>query len=197
MFTGVIEAMGEINKINTEGSNRIFWIASSLSQTLKVDQSVAHDGVCLTVDQTALGMHRVTAIEETLRKTNLGEWKPGDLINLERCLTVNGRFDGHMVQGHIDTRSVCVSKRVLQGSWELRFEFPKKFNFLIVEKGSVCINGISLTAFAVNKKSFRVAIIPYTFVHTNIGQVKKGSIVNIEFDLIGKYVSKWKNGYQS
>jgi riboflavin synthase len=196
MFTGIIETMGEIKELSSEGTNQVYWVSSSISDYLKIDQSVAHDGVCLTVDKLAAGMHRVTAIGETLKKTNLTGWRSGEMINLERCLPINGRLDGHLVQGHVDAKAVCTGKKVLDGSWELQFEFPKKFNLLIVEKGSICVNGISLTAFAVNKKSFRVAIIPYTFEHTNIGRVEKGSSVNIEFDLIGKYVSKWKNSYE-
>jgi len=196
MFTGIIETMGEIRESITEGTNLVCWISSTISDSLKIDQSVSHDGVCLTVDKLAPGMHRVTAIEETLKKTNLVGWRAGGIINLERCLSMNSRLDGHIVQGHVDAEAICTGKKVLEGSWEFQFEFPKKFNLLIVEKGSICVNGISLTAFAVTKKTFRVAVIPYTFEHTNIDHVEKDSSVNIEFDLIGKYVSKWKDSYQ-
>jgi riboflavin synthase len=163
---------------------------------LKIDQSVSHNGVCLTVEeiqiQDAFGpAHRVTAIEETLAKTNLDSWRPGDLVNLERCMIMNGRLDGHIVQGHVDATATCLERRELDGSWEFRFEFPKKFSHLLIEKGSISLNGTSLTIFNVKKTKFDIAVIPYTFEHTNINSVVPGAKVNLEFDLIGKYVSRF------
>lgn len=190
MFTGIIEAIGEIKEITSSGSNKTFWLASSISDALKVDQSLSHNGACLTVEAIDGNRHRITAIEETLKKTNLGEWKPGDLINLERCLPMNGRLDGHLVQGHVDATALCTDRKEAGGSWEFQFEFPKKFSHLIIEKGSISVNGISLTVFDAKKKSFRVAIIPYTFEHTNMKNVFPGMRVNIEFDLIGKYIER-------
>jgi riboflavin synthase len=188
MFTGIIEAMGIVKEVITKGSNRTFLIESPLSSQFKVDQSVSHSGVCLTVEEVGPISHRVTAIDETLLKTNLKNWKEGSLINLERSLQLNDRIDGHLVQGHVDTTAACIKKKEKEGSWEYEFEFPKKFAELIIEKGSICINGISLTAFDVKRKSFRVAIIPYTFEHTNIKEVQKGDVVNLEFDMVGKYL---------
>jgi len=188
MFTGIIETTGFIKNIAVSGSNRSFWIESSISQELKLDQSVSHNGICLTVEEMNINSHRVTAIEETALKTNVIQWKIGDVINLERSLKLESRFDGHFVQGHVDTTADCVEINEKQGSWEYEFTFRKKFSKLIIEKGSICINGISLTAFNVKRKSFKVAVIPYTYEHTNIKTVQKGDLVNIEFDLIGKYI---------
>ncbi|WP_018611415.1 riboflavin synthase [Segetibacter koreensis] len=190
MFTGIIEAFGIIQSIDKQGTNATFWISSPISHELKIDQSVSHNGVCLTVEEVKEGLHRVTAIEETLKKTNLSVWQQGTLVNLERCMMMNGRIDGHIVQGHVDTTAVCIEKKDADGSWEFRFEFPSEFAALIIEKGSVSLNGISLTVFNVDGNSFSVAIIPYTYTHTNIQQVKEGSTVNIEFDMIGKYVNR-------
>lgn len=155
-----------------------------------MDQSVSHDGVCLTVEETSEHSHTVTAIRETLEKTALSQWKVGKMVNLERCLQVNGRLDGHMVQGHVDGTARCLGREELNGSTEFTFSIPNGFRELVVEKGSVCINGISLTAFNVKPDSFEVAIIPYTLQHTNIGAVSPGDMVNIEFDILGKYVQK-------
>lgn len=188
MFTGIIEATGTVQEVITEGSNRKFWIKSALAPALKVDQSVSHDGACLTVEEIQNELYRVTAIEETLKKTTLGAWSPGHITNLERSLLVNSRLDGHFVQGHVDTTAECTSVTKREGSHEFEFHFPEKFGALVIEKGSICVNGISLTAFNVKKKKFTVAIIPYTFEYTNINTIKKGSIVNIEFDMIGKYI---------
>lgn len=188
MFTGIIETTGTITDSEARGTNISFWIESVISDQLKPDQSVCHDGICLTVERISDNRHKVTAIKETIKKTTLASWNTGTLVNLERCLQLNSRLDGHIVQGHVDNTAVCLGKKEKAGSWELEFGFPKKFGPLVIEKGSVAINGISLTAFNVKKKSFRVAIIPYTFEHTNIKQVAEGSVVNIEFDIIGKYL---------
>jgi len=190
MFTGIIEQKGIINDIIINGTNRSFQIESPLSHELKVDQSISHDGVCLTVEKVANNTHVVTAIEETLKKTNLETWKIGTVVNLERCLQFNGRIDGHIVQGHVDTTANCINVTERDGSWEYSFQFDKKFAALIIEKGSITINGTSLTCFNVMENEFTVAIIPYTYHHTNISYLQVGTIVNIEFDMIGKYVNR-------
>jgi len=190
MFTGIIEQKGIISDIIINGTNRSFQIESPLSHELKVDQSISHDGVCLTVEQVANNTHVVTAIEETLKKTNLETWKIGTVVNLERCLQFNGRIDGHIVQGHVDTTANCINVIERDGSWEYSFQFDKKFAALIIEKGSITINGTSLTCFNVKENEFTVAIIPYTYHHTNISYIQVGTIVNIEFDMIGKYVNR-------
>ena len=190
MFTGIIEALGIVKKVAVAGSNKTFWVESPISHELKIDQSISHNGVCLTVESVAAGIHSVTAIDETLNKTNLGALEEGDLLNLERCMIMNGRLDGHIVQGHVDGTAQCVSVLKKEGSWEYVFQFDEKFAPLIIEKGSACINGISLTVFEVKRNSFKVAIIPYTYNHTNIKQVTENSIVNIEFDVIGKYIMR-------
>ena len=185
MFTGIIETTGVVKEVSSNGSNRTFWIDSPISPQLKVDQSISHNGVCLTVEEISNSGHRVTAIEETLQKTSLGSWKPGSIINIERCLPVNGRLDGHFVQGHVDTTAKCIKRKEKEGSWEFSFEFPKKFAELIIEKGSVSVDGVSLTAFNVKTKSFNVAVIPYTYEHTNLGKLQEGDLVNLEFDMLG------------
>lgn len=190
MFTGIIESTGIVKEVIINGSNKTFWITSPLSNQFKTDQSVSHSGVCLTVEEIWENSHRVTAIDETLQKTTIGTWIEGTSINLERCLQLNARIDGHLVQGHIDTTATCTKRIEKEGSWEFEFGFNKKFAELIIEKGSVCINGISLTAFNVSKKSFKVAIIPYTFEHTNIREIQKDDVVNLEFDMIGKYINR-------
>lgn len=190
MFTGIIETTGTIQSIEKNGTNVSFWVASSLSNALKVDQSLSHNGVCLTVEAIENDLHRVTAIEETLQKTNLGSLQTGHVVNLERCMQMNGRLDGHIVQGHVDSTAVCTEAITKDGSWEYRFEIPVAFASLIIEKGSITINGTSLTIFDLTKNSFKVAIIPYTYHHTNISSVQIGSVVNIEFDMIGKYVNR-------
>ncbi len=188
MFTGIIESIAVVKEVIINGSNKTFWLESPISAELKIDQSVSHNGICLTVEEINGSSHRVTAIVETLRKTNAGSWEKGNLVNLERCLRLNDRIDGHLVQGHVDSTGICVVRKEKKGSWEFEFEFPKKFAGLIIEKGSVCVDGISLTAFNVRRRTFSVAIIPYTFEHTNIKSVKEGDTVNLEFDLIGKYL---------
>ena len=188
MFTGIIESVGVVKEVISNGSNRIFWVESFISSQFKVDQSVSHSGACLTIEEITGNMHRVTAIDETLKKTNLGDWKEGTSVNLERCLQLNDRLDGHIVQGHVDATGTCIKRKEKKGSWEFEFAFAKKFAALVIEKGSICVNGISLTAFDIKKKSFRVAIIPYTFEYTNINKVEEGNTVNLEFDMIGKYL---------
>ena len=190
MFTGIIEQMGLVEAIETTGTNATFWISSPLSAELKIDQSVSHSGVCLTVEEIKDNKHRVTAIEETLNKTNLGTWKTGTLVNLERCMIMNGRLDGHIVQGHVDATAVCIKKLTLDGSWEYTFEFDTQFAHLVIEKGSISVNGTSLTCFNVTNNSFTVAIIPYTFEHTNMSQLEEGHYINVEFDIIGKYIQR-------
>jgi len=190
MFTGIVETQGIIRKITEKGANKTFWIKSSISAKLKPDQSVAHDGVCLTIEEVKGNRHRVTAIAETLSKTNMGEWQEGSTVNLERCLKINDRLDGHFVQGHVDSIAICTDKKEKDGSWEFSFQFPLKFGELIVEKGSITVNGISLTAFNVSGNSFEVAIVPYTFRHTNMSTVNVGQKVNIEFDMLGKYINR-------
>ncbi len=188
MFTGIIESIGTIAAAEQAGTNRRFLIESALSRELKPDQSVSHNGVCLTVEEVIDHTYWVTAIHETLEKTNLRHWQAGALINLERCLTVNGRLDGHFVQGHADCTATCISVKDMNGSREYRFEFPEQFAALVVEKGSIALNGISLTIFNVGTHRFSVAIIPYTLEHTNMQQLHTGDTVNLEFDIIGKYV---------
>ncbi|MBS1744407.1 MAG: riboflavin synthase [Bacteroidetes bacterium] len=190
MFTGIVEQTGIVKKVIEKGSNRSFWIKSKLAKALKPDQSVSHNGVCLTVEEIKGNSYRITAIDETLKKTNLGQWEEHTLVNLERCLQMNGRIDGHIVQGHVDTVATCTNIVQKEGSWELDFRIDPQFANLIIEKGSITLNGISLTIFNVGRDSFTVAIIPYTYEHTNIGMVTMGDQVNIEFDMIGKYVNR-------
>ncbi len=190
MFTGIIENTGLVKNIEQNGSNISFWIESPLSEHLKVDQSLSHNGVCLTIEAINGKMHKVTAIAETLEKTNLGELKKESCVNLERCMQLNGRLDGHIVQGHVDTTAKCIDLTEKNGSWEYVFEIDEKFAGLIIEKGSITLNGISLTIFNITSNNFTVAIIPYTYEHTNINTIKPGYKVNIEFDMIGKYVQR-------
>lgn len=190
MFTGIIEAFGIVQSVERQGTNVTYQILSPISDELKVDQSVSHNGVCLTVEDVKQGIHRVTAIEETLKKTDLSTWKEGTFVNLERSMKMNGRIDGHIVQGHVDTTANCIRKIDAGGSWVFTFEFSPEFASLVIEKGSISINGISLTVFNVDRNLFSVAIIPYTYTHTNIQQVHEGGVVNIEFDMIGKYVNR-------
>jgi len=192
MFTGIIETQGVLREIKASARNIIMWIESSISRELKVDQSVAHNGVCLTVEEVNNDMHRVTAIQETLLKSTIEAWKIGERINIERCMPMNGRIDGHIVQGHVDTCGVCTSINQNEGSIEYRLRFPERFAHLVIEKGSICINGISLTAFNVGIKEVSVAIIPYTFHHTNMKDIREGDLLNIEFDVIGKYIQRWQ-----
>ena len=188
MFTGIIEAQGRILSIHDEGTNRHFTLNSPFTHELRVDQSVAHDGCCLTVVAIEGDQYTVTAIQETLNKTNLSKWEVGRVINLERCMPANGRFDGHIVQGHIDTTATCIERKDLRGSWEFTFTYNE--DQLTVEKGSITINGVSLTVVNSSPKQFSVCIIPYTYEHTNFHEFMIGTVVNLEFDIIGKYVAK-------
>ncbi|HUR11033.1 MAG TPA: riboflavin synthase [Flavitalea sp.] len=190
MFTGIIENIGIVKSRLPSGSNLSLWIEAPFASALKVDQSLSHNGVCLTVEETNGVAYKVTAIRETLDVSNLGTLREGDLVNLERCLPLNGRLDGHIVQGHVEALGTCISIQPLEGSWEMRFRFPKDFAALVVEKGSICLNGISLTAFDVTEDAFTVAIIPYTYQNTNIRKINTGDLVNLEFDIIGKYVRR-------
>lgn len=190
MFTGIIETLGEVNKIVKDGTNIHFTIISTISSELKIDQSVAHNGVCLTVVAINENIHTVTAIEETLNKTSLVNLKVGSKVNLERCLQMNGRLDGHIVQGHVDQIAECILVNKLDGSWEYRFKYDDSLKNVTVEKGSICVNGISLTVVNSQKDAFSVFIIPYTHEHTNLQEVNIGVIVNLEFDIIGKYVAR-------
>ncbi|MBC7424570.1 MAG: riboflavin synthase [Ferruginibacter sp.] len=191
MFTGIIEITGTVQNIIATGTNKTFWIQSSISNQFTIDQSVSHNGVCLTVEEIKDGLHRVTAIEETLLKTDLNNWKTGSVINIERCMQMHGRLDGHIVQGHVDAVATCIENLTKDGSWEYSFQFDKKFAALIIEKGSIAVNGISLTIFNVKEDSFTVAIIPYTYQHTNMQYLQAGDNINIEFDMVGKYVNRF------
>lgn len=190
MFTGIIESLGKVVEITAEGTNKHFCFASPISSELKVDQSLSHNGVCLTVTKVSDGKHWVTAVDETLKKSNLGLLNSGDEVNLERCMVANGRFDGHVVQGHVDQTGKCVSVEDANGSWIFKFEYDPANGNITVEKGSVSINGVSLTCFETKQNGFTVAIIPYTFEHTNFHSIKAGTVVNLEFDIIGKYVQR-------
>jgi len=190
MFTGIIETLGKVTDLQQEQGNLHITVESAISHELKIDQSVAHNGVCLTVVALADGLHVVTAIEETLNKTSLGHLKVGEPVNLERCMQMNARLDGHIVQGHVDQTAVCIAFKELDGSWEYTFEYDASIGNVTVEKGSICVNGISLTVVNSKANSFSVAIIPYTFEHTNLHNVREGSVVNLEFDIIGKYVAR-------
>lgn len=186
VFTGIIESVGKVQELKEEGTNLHLCIASSISNELKIDQSVSHNGVCLTVTKVVEGYHWVTAIDETLKKSNMSHIRVADEVNIERCMKVDGRFDGHIVQGHVDTIAEVKSVQDEKGSWVFSFELSEEG--LMVEKGSICINGTSLTCFNVAKRTFSVAIIPYTFTNTNFHRLVKGNLVNIEFDIIGKYI---------
>lgn len=190
MFTGIIETIGTIQNIERKKSNLIFTVQSTISNSLKIDQSVAHNGVCLTVINIDKNTHQVEAIQETLQKSNLNSLILQDKVNLERCTPLNGRLDGHIVQGHVDQVGKCIDFQEMNGSTVFTFEYSENEQNLVVEKGSICVNGVSLTAFQCAKNKFSVAIIPYTLAHTNLQSILKGSYVNLEFDIIGKYVSK-------
>ena len=188
MFTGIIEQIGHITAIKKEGENIHFTVQSSIANELKIDQSVAHNGACLTVVSINEDEYTVTAIHETLEKTNLGEWKVGTKVNLERCMQMNGRLDGHIVQGHVDTTATCTNIEDQNGSWKFTFNYLTEQ--VTVEKGSITVNGVSLTVVDSKDRQFSVCIIPYTYEHTNFHQLKIGDKINLEFDIIGKYVAK-------
>ena len=190
MFTGIIETLGEIVQLEKNQSNLDLWVKSKITSELKIDQSVAHNGVCLTVVDIDNDIYRVTAIEETLQKTNLNHLKQGDFVNLERAMLMNSRLDGHMVQGHVDTTAVCSHVSNQEGSWEFRFQFKDTPEFITVEKGSITVDGVSLTVVDSMEKEFSVAIIPYTYQHTRFQRYQTSDLVNIEFDVIGKYIHK-------
>lgn len=190
MFTGIIECFGEVKHIANDGGNIRFRISSPISKELKIDQSLAHDGVCLTVVELGDGWHEVDAIEETLQKSNLKSWKIGHSVNLERAMLAGARLDGHMVQGHVDTTAECIGRKDMDQSWLYTFRLPKASGGLLVDKGSVTVNGISLTLVDPDDETFSVAIIPYTFEHTNLKHIMNGDTVNIEFDILGKYIQK-------
>lgn len=189
MFTGIVETMGKVVAID-RADNTTFIVESTLTPELRIDQSVSHNGVCLTVVAVENNSYQVVAIEETLKKSNLGTLKRGDFVNLERCMLNNGRFDGHIVQGHVDQTGTIVSITDMHGSWLFVIAYDESAGNVTVEKGSVAVNGVSLTCFNSNPGLFTVAIIPYTFEHTTFGRLREGDIVNLEFDIIGKYVKR-------
>ncbi len=197
MFTGIVEATGIVRKVEHDRSNMILTVASPISKELKIDQSVAHNGACLTVVAFDEETHRMVLIDETLQKTNFGLIKEGDEVNLERCLTFNGRLDGHMVQGHVDLTGTCTEVVDQNGSWKYVITYDANSGFITVSKGSICINGISLTVVDSQPGLLSVAIIPYTLEHTNMKFVQKGSKVNIEFDIIGKYIAQYTSAYRT
>ena len=191
MFTGIIENVGQVINITTEGGNKHFELFSSIASELRVDQSLSHNGVCLTVTEVLDSTYKVTAVKETLKRSNLGELTNKSKVNLERCMPANGRFDGHIVQGHVDLTGTCASVEDQNGSWLFRFEYqPISPEQIVVDKGSITVNGVSLTCFDVSDSGFSVAIIPYTYEHTNFRNLQPGDTVNLEFDIIGKYISK-------
>ncbi len=191
MFSGIVEAVGKVIDMHSNGSNIDFLITSPFLHELKIDQSIAHNGACLTVVEILKDSYRVTAIDETLQKTNLGQLKSGSEVNLERCLKLNDRLDGHMVQGHVDTTAICRSISDENGSWKFHFEYLSDAQFATVTKGSICINGVSLTVVDSESNHFSVCIIPYTYENTNFNTLKPGDTVNLEFDIIGKYVLRY------
>ncbi|HMP14249.1 MAG TPA: riboflavin synthase [Saprospiraceae bacterium] len=195
MFTGIIEALGTVRDIRKEGTNVHFTMASPISSELKIDQSVSHNGVCLTVVALGEGVHTVTAVEETLRRSNLGDWRVGSLVNLERAMLANARLDGHLVQGHVDATGICTQIDTRGGSWYIHFRYNPTEEHLLVDKGSVTINGVSLTVVEPANDTFSVAIIPYTYEHTTFNALQVGDRVNLEFDIIGKYIARYAKLY--
>lgn len=191
MFTGIIEKLGTVKEIRREGSNVHFTIGSDLAGSLKIDQSLAHNGVCLTVVDIQDGAYTVTAVEETLNRSNLGTWEIGNKINLERAMVYGGRLDGHIVQGHVDDTGICTDIKEVDGSWYFQFQYQPTREHLLVDKGSICVNGVSLTVVNPEADRFSVAIIPYTYEHTNFHQFRVGSKVNLEFDVLGKYLARY------
>lgn len=193
MFTGIIETTGKVEQIHPNEKNLDVWISSPISNALKIDQSIAHNGVCLTVTDLQEGKHAVTAIHETLQKSNLGSLQVGEHINLERCMPADGRFDGHIVQGHVDQTGRITSRTDDAGSWIFRIQYDPAQGNLTVEKGSITVNGVSLTVVDAQKDAFSVAIIPYTLEHTVFKYLDEGSVVNLEFDIVGKYIARLLN----
>lgn len=191
MFTGIIESLGKVKDIQQEGTNYHFTITSSLAKEFKIDQSVSHNGVCLTVVELGEDWYVVTAIEETLVRSSIGDLKIGDTVNLERAMLANARLDGHMVQGHVDTTGTCVEVKEADGSWYYTFEYEANPLHILVDKGSVCVNGVSLTVVEPTDNRFSVAIIPFTYEHTNFHTFEPGSRINLEFDILGKYIAKY------
>ena len=191
MFTGIIESLGKVTNVKVDRGNIDFTIESEISNELKIDQSVSHNGVCLTVTETSDNTHTVTAVKETLEKSSLKSFSVNDLINLERAMKLGERLDGHLVQGHVDGVAKCISVSVNDGSWIYKFEFDIKNEMLLIEKGSICINGVSLTVFDIAENTFKVTIIPYTHENTSFKKLKEGDIVNIEFDMVGKYLARF------
>ncbi len=191
MFSGIVEALGKVESVITAGGNTDFWISAPFFNELKIDQSIAHNGVCLTVVELKEEAYRVTAIEETLNRSNLGHLRSGDEVNLERCLRLNDRLDGHMVQGHVDTTATCISKISDDGSWKFFFTYTGDETMVTVAKGSICINGVSLTVVDSSINEFSVCIIPFTYEHTTFRNIGQGQKVNLEFDVIGKYVMRY------
>jgi len=198
MFSGIVEIMGKVVGLEKKGTNLSLQIETEILNDLHIDQSVSHNGVCLTIEKVLSTSYQITAIEETLNKTNLGKLRIGDYINLERSLKMDSRFDGHIVQGHVDTTAKCTEWKEADGSWYYTFKFEAGVNRLLVEKGSVCIDGVSLTAFNVDNKNgeFTVAIIPFTYNVTNFQFIRTGTEVNIEFDVLGKYIFTWIEAYK-
>ena len=190
MFTGIIEVFGEVTKLVTDKENVHITVKSNISSELKIDQSLAHNGVCLTVVALDQNTHTVTAIKETIDKSNFGQLKEGDKINLERAMKLGSRLDGHIVQGHVDQIGTCIDIQEMEGSWFYTFEYNEKYDNITIEKGSITINGVSLTVINSKKNSFSVAIIPYTYENTNFHSFKINDTVNLEFDVIGKYVAR-------
>ncbi len=190
MFTGIIETLGTISEIRQENDNLHVTVASAITGELKIDQSVSHNGICLTVVSINNDNYTVTAIRETIEKTNISDWKVGDVVNLERGMKLGDRLDGHIVQGHVDQIGTCISIEEAAGSWYYTFEYDPQLNNLTIEKGSITVNGVSLTVVNSEKNTFSVAIIPYTHEHTNFKDFKVGTAINLEFDVIGKYVSR-------
>lgn len=197
MFTGIVESLAVVSEIEIEGTNKTFTLNAPIGAELKIDQSVSHNGVCLTVTAINEDSYKVTAVEETLIKTNLNDLKVGDKVNLERCMPAHGRFDGHIVQGHVDQTGICSRKEERDGSWLFDFTYDPSLGNITVEKGSICINGVSLTVFNSIEGGFRVTIIPYTYDHTSFHSISEGSVVNLEFDILGKYMQRIIKGYQS
>ena len=195
MFTGIVKSLGEVEEVRPDGGNVHVRIRSDISEVLSVDQSVAHDGVCLTVTELDAGAHVVTAVRETMQRTTLGDWEPGRKVNLELAMRADALLDGHLVQGHVDATAVCTEVRDEDGSWAFRFRYEPSPERVLVDKGSVCVNGVSLTVVEPTRDTFGVAIIPYTFEHTTFRDLAVGGRVNLEFDIIGKYVLRYAQLY--